>query len=259
VRTKHDIQREPSQRLRDQPSRRPLDVSLNLLTPTSAAAITIGIDVTIPHVSSSLAKKSHPSIPQILRTHLASIREKFQGRTTTASSAEDVIQSLNTHHIALIPFTVDHLGGLGSFAISLLFAPQDSPISTALPRTPIDAYNFKHPSATHAFQVASASSLHVAHHANRQWANSQPTSRFGQTYHTMTPQQWSLQSLSLNISHGLSIYLQGAVMALSTAKSRPTSSPRTTFYGPSPYSFRPCASVLTAAEPQSVRTRIFQD
>jgi hypothetical protein len=34
-----------------------------------------------------------------------------------------VIRAINTHHIALIPFTVNHLGGLGPFAISLLFDP----------------------------------------------------------------------------------------------------------------------------------------
>lgn len=254
VRTKHDIQREPSQRIPDQPTRRPLDVSIDLLTPTHAAAITIGIDVTIPHVSSALAKKSHPSIPLIMRTHLASIRSKFQGRTTTASSAEAVIQSLNAHHIALIPFTVDHLGGLGPFAATLLFTPSDSPI-TQPPPTPITAFNFQHRSAEIAHDVALDSSLHVAHHANREWSRTHPTTRFGQTYHTMTPQQWSLQSLSLNISHGLGQYLQGALTALSHAKkSSPTSPPRTIFYGPTPFSFRPHVPVLTAAAPPTLHT-----
>jgi hypothetical protein len=253
VRTKHDVQREPTQRIPDQPTRRPLDVSIDLLTPTNAAATTVGIDITIPHISSHLSKKSHPLIPFITRTHLASIRSKFQGRTTSASSAENVIQSLTANHIALVPFTVDHLGGLGHFAIALLFAPHDSPIQVP-PKTPIAAYNFQHAYAVTAHDTALASSLHVAHHANQQWANTQPTTRFGQTFHTMTPQQWTLQSLSLNISHGLGKYLQGALQALSQAKSSPTSIVRTNFYGPTPYSFRPHMPVLTAAAPPMLRT-----
>jgi hypothetical protein len=100
ARSKHDVQREPSQRIPDCPKRRPLDVSIDLLTPTAADAITVGIDVTIPPISSALSKKSNPSIPLITRTHLASIRSKFHGRTTKASTAEAVIQSLNAHHIA---------------------------------------------------------------------------------------------------------------------------------------------------------------
>jgi hypothetical protein len=252
VRTKHDVQLEPSQQIPNFPSRRPLDVSVDLLTPTPAAATTIGIDVTIPHVFSNLAKKSYPYIPTILRTHLASIREKLQGRTTTASSAEAVIQALNTNHIALIPFTVDHLGGLGPFAIALLFDPHDSPL-TAPPPTPITAYNFKHPSAHTAHDTALASPLHVASHANREWAKTHPQTSFGQTHHTMTPKQWAFQALSLNISHGLGKYLQGAMDVLSQSKAststRPLHTTTTAFYGPTPFMFKPATHVFSAAAP----------
>jgi hypothetical protein len=234
-----------------------LDVSVDLLTPTPAAATTIGIDVTIPHVSSNLAKKSHPFIPTILRTHLASIRAKFHGRTTTASSAEAVIEAINIHHIALIPFTVDHLGGLGHFASALLFDPRNSPL-THPPPTPISAYNFHHPSATRAHDVALASSLHVASQANREWSKTHPRTNFGQTHHTMTPQQWALQSLSLNISHSLGKYLEGALQALSQSKSSSSTRPlrsSTAFYGPTPFSFKPTAHVHTAAAPpHDIRT-----
>jgi hypothetical protein len=250
--TKHDVQLEPSQRIPNLPSRRPLDVSVDLLTPTAAAATTVGIDVTIPHVFSNLAKKSHPSIPTILRTHLASIRAKLHGRTTTASTAEAVIQALNTHHIALIPFTVDHLGGLGPFTITLLFDLKTSPL-TLPPPTPLSAYNFNHPLAETAHDTALASSLHVASHADREWSKTHPHASFGQTHHTMTPQQWALQSLSLNISHALGKYLQGALQVLSQGKSsismRPLHNTTTAFYGPTPFTFTPTTHVLSAAAP----------
>jgi hypothetical protein len=82
TRTTNDIQREPKNRIPDHPQRRLLDVVVDLMTPTKAAAISVGIDVTIPHISSSLSKKSYPSIPLITRTHLASIHSKLQGQTS---------------------------------------------------------------------------------------------------------------------------------------------------------------------------------
>jgi hypothetical protein len=63
ARTVNDIQREPKNRIPDHPQRRPLGVVIDLITPTDAAAISVGVDVTIPHISSSLSKKSYPSIP----------------------------------------------------------------------------------------------------------------------------------------------------------------------------------------------------
>jgi hypothetical protein len=57
---------------------------------------------------------------------------------------EAVIQALNTHHNALIPFTVDHLGGIGHFAAALFFYPRISPLAPPRP-TPISAYNSRHP------------------------------------------------------------------------------------------------------------------
>jgi hypothetical protein len=109
-RVTNDVRREPKNRIPNHPQCRPLDVVVDLTTPTNAATILVGIDVTIPHISSNLAKKSYPSIPSITRTHLASIREKLQGRTSNSWQGDKVISALNDEHIALIPFTVDHLG-----------------------------------------------------------------------------------------------------------------------------------------------------
>jgi hypothetical protein len=91
---------------------------MDLSTPTNAAAILVGIEVTIPHISSNLAKKSYPSIPSITRTHLASIHEKVQGRTSNSCQGDEVISALNDQHSTLIPFTVDHLATLRSTSFS---------------------------------------------------------------------------------------------------------------------------------------------
>jgi hypothetical protein len=107
-----NIQREPKNRILNHPQCRPLDFVVHLITPTNAAAILVGVDVTIPHISSNLVKKSYSSIPSIARNHLASIREKVQGRTSNSWQGNEVISALNDQHTALIPFMVDHLGKL---------------------------------------------------------------------------------------------------------------------------------------------------
>jgi hypothetical protein len=158
-------------------------------------------------------------------------------------------------HTALIPFTVDHLGGIGPFAAHFLFHPSHSPL-TAPPPTPLAAYKFVRQSACIAHDVALRSSLHLAHHADLHWSQSRPGVRFGRTFHTMTPQQWCFQSLSLNIAQGLGTYLQTALSTLSAKTSTHGTSPstRTTFYGPLPYALRTPAPVLTAGDPHVVQT-----
>jgi len=72
---------------------------------------------------------------------------------------------------------------------------------------PILPLDLSHQPAKNAFALASASSLHLAFVADQVWSHTFPGQRFGQTYHTASPSQWCLQSLSLNISHdGLAQY-----------------------------------------------------
>jgi hypothetical protein len=209
ARTTNDIQREPKNRILNHPQRCPLDVAVDLITPTHAAAISVGVDVTTPHNSSNLAKKSYPSIPSITRTHLASICEKLQGRKYNSCQGDKVISALNDQHTSLIPFMADHLGVLRPFMINFLFHPRNLPIPTQ-PFTLVKAYNFACPSAFVAHDVAAASSLHVAHYTTTHWSLARPGVHFGRTYHTMTPQQWCFQALSLNITQPCVRYLFAA-------------------------------------------------
>jgi hypothetical protein len=146
------------------------------------------------------------------------------------------------------------LGGLGHFAANLFFHPRDSPIPLS-PPTPVEAYNFARPSAAVAHRVATGSSLHVAYHATTHWSLARPGVRFGRTYHTMTPQQWCFQALSLNITHALGTYLRTALSVLSlTSPTHKSSLPRTKFFGTVPFAPRVPAPVLIAAAPHSPRT-----
>jgi hypothetical protein len=107
--TTNDIQPKPKTRIPNHPQRHPLDVVVDLITPTNAAAVSVGVDVTTPHILSNLAKTSYHSIPSITRTHLASICEKLQGRTSNSCQGDEVIAALKDQPTALIPFMVDHL------------------------------------------------------------------------------------------------------------------------------------------------------
>jgi hypothetical protein len=124
------------------------------------------------------------------------------------------------------------------------------------PPTPVSTYNFNTPLARLAHDVAAGSALHLAHHATREWMETTPHTKFGQTYHIMvTPQQWALQSLSLNISHALGKYLQGAALTnLSHCKSCIPPISQLNLYSPTPYSFCPRAPVLLAAAPHAPHT-----
>jgi hypothetical protein len=251
VRSKHDVQLEPACRLPNHPTKRPLDVSVDLKTPTSSAACTVGIDVTIPPVLSHLPSRSTSSTHHIERTHLDSIRSKLNGRTSKTAEGAQIISAINEQRIALIPFTVDHFGALGRFAQDFLFSPATSPLNTP-PAINLDLRRFAHDPARLAYSSALASPLHLVHHANLAWKALQTntTRRFGCTHHTHTPQQWALQSLSLNISHALAAHLATALT--SNARRAAPSQPQTT-YGTTPY-FPTGRRVLVPGAPRTVPT-----
>jgi hypothetical protein len=116
-------------------------VLIDLATQTPAQATSLAIDVTIPHVSLASAMKSLPSTPLIYRTHLGSIRAKLVGRSSVDNSPDPAfIQTLLDHRMAVIPFSVNHLGGLGPFSLELLFAPASSP-APPFPPIPASAFN----------------------------------------------------------------------------------------------------------------------
>jgi hypothetical protein len=106
------------------------------------------------------------------------------------------------------------------FAVNFLFHPIHLPLAMPL-HSPETAYNFAHSSADTAHTVRANSSLHITHHANTDWSLARPSVQFGRAHHTMTPQQWCFQALSLNIVHGLLTYLQTALATLSKQSRSP--------------------------------------
>ena len=217
-----------------------------------------GIDVTITHVSNGIATTSSPKPSLIYRTHLASIRNKLHGRGRDNKPSAAIINEINHTNHLLVPFTVDHLGGLGRYALSFLFDEHDSPI----PICKLDiaeTYNFTHHPAATAYTRMKSDPLRIASLATHEWTKTHGKLQFGTTYHSQTPSNWALQSLSLNIVRGLADFLQKSLRGLSkqTAEHnarRPTQARPVRVYGPTPYLPTNDTRVLLAANPQPPRT-----
>ena len=141
-RNRTDVQCEPTTILSHHPIKRPADISfppcpLHLPPPlTSQPATLPSIAITVPPVPPSASSLLSQQLPSpLLAAHEGSTRRKFIGRTSHVDAAL-LITDLNANHITLLPFTVDHLGGLGYFTHAFLFvgahAPPAPPSQTSL-------------------------------------------------------------------------------------------------------------------------------
>jgi hypothetical protein len=214
-----DITLEPDNLIPSAPRKRPADIAINLRTPTPNHTRTIAIDITIPpiHVPPS-RRLPHSTQPKTLtEAHRRSIRGKFIGRN---SDTHTLISELNSHHTAILPFTIDHLGGLGTFSHALLFAEHHAPMP---PPPPISIGSFVHPASTQAYVTAHALRPAILSTADAHWKQLHTVGRFGSTFRTRTPQQWALQVLALNFAHASSTHLLAAQRRCTTqATVRPT-------------------------------------
>jgi hypothetical protein len=240
VHNKFDILLEPTNLLPAHPLRRPADIAINLKSPTNSNSTLLALDVTVtpvpPHLPSQPQLTNPPNIPE---AHLRSIKGKLSGRTHGNLSNQDVIAAINKENITLLPFTVDHLGGLGFFSHSLLFG-KNPPFPQPMPPT-FTADQFPHPEAFTAYQSLLNAPTAFLHNANKAWEESHYRRlRFGSTYHSSTPQQWALQCLALNLSNSLGNHLLRARAAIAAAARSSTKlSPTilgTTFYQSATYS-----------------------
>ena len=96
----------------------------------------LGKQATIPPAPASppaLLSLQLPSPHPLHAAHDQSIRKKFIGRTSQVDAAL-LIADLNANDASLLPFTIDHLGGLGHFTHSFLFGPNPAPPFSAPPR-----------------------------------------------------------------------------------------------------------------------------
>jgi hypothetical protein len=147
--------------------------------------------------------------PTLQQAHRRSQRAKLTGRAYGTLTAAALIESLNSNRVGLLPFTVDHLGGLGYLAHCFLFDPDRAPTPRP-PHLSFTPQDFTHPHANTAYSALLKAPAHLLAHANKEWALS-AVSRFGETHHTATPQRWATQCLGLNLSTALSTHVLRAI------------------------------------------------
>jgi hypothetical protein len=141
-----------------------------------------------------------------------SARAKFVGTNP------NVIADINSAGIFLLPFTIDHLGGIGHHLHHFLY-PSDSLLPDPEPPFHNDPTDFPHFPAYVAYANATRCPTQVLKHANRNWFQDQGKSaRFGTSYHTASPQQWATQALALNLSYRLAQHISISVIKESDHK-----------------------------------------
>jgi hypothetical protein len=202
ARSKFDVLLEPTNLLPQHPLCRLADIAINLQAPTAAKSTILAIDITItsvlPHLPSQPQLNNPLDIPEAHLRSIRSIRSKLSGHTHGFLSNQEVITAINRKNITLLPFTVDHLGGLGFFSYSLLFG-KDSPFPR-LPLPNFTADRLPHPEAFSAYQTLLNGTAGFLQKTNKAWEDSPCRRlRFGSTYHTSSPQECALQCLVLYI------------------------------------------------------------
>jgi hypothetical protein len=154
-------------------------LALRLAKPTAHGILTVGIDVTRPPATKPLNRESTSHLPEITRTHLCSLCSKLEGRSHSQIPGHMIIQAINSNNATLLlPFTVDHIGGLGPLSIPLLFHPLRSSITHGPPLSS-DMLNFTNEHSSLAFQhVVDSTNLHIADQATRIWKLDHPTTPY---------------------------------------------------------------------------------
>ena len=139
---------------------------------------------------------------------------KFNGRHSSQVNRVALMQELSANNTAIIPFSIDHLGGIGTFAHSLLFGKKHHH-ATPTPPPPLSPIRFEHPDIQASFHRSAQLDIAFFLTANATWTNLNRTLpspiRYGTTYRTATPLQWAFQNLALNFSFALSHHFAQAL------------------------------------------------
>ena len=187
---------------------RPADIGLDLL-PTPAhkhPTPHLAIDVTIAPLDTPTAPPAPPGFPntpppKTYWVHEMSARSKFCVPHASA---------LLANGISVLPFTVDHLGGIGCFGCNFLFgSTTNAHVQPAAPKPPWTPANF--PRRQDAFLLCKQLEnmpTAILPKANQTWRMATNNARYGSTYRTHLPAQWATQALALNMSVALTKHIQ---------------------------------------------------
>jgi hypothetical protein len=249
IRTASDVLIEPPSLIPGLPTLCPADIGLHILPPpkyhtTDLPTPFLAIDVTFTHIPNCSTAPNHilPASNPTHQVHDFSARQKYNVPHA---------HLLLTHNIILLPFTIDHLGGLGFQATQFLFGT-DVPAASQPPQWNTTSFR-TNPAALDLFHHGDKHTPRaILSKASHQWNLESPErQKFGRTYHTFTPTQWATQALSLNLCKALTHHLITHSRRLLThdAHQRPTqkNSNATTvapFYLPPPPFLLPSQTAL---------------
>lgn len=226
----YSVIRETPNLIPEQPTKRPADVGFPLCpsalsSPPPLPATYLAIDVTVPR-SPALEDRSDPTTNPTTKAHLHSIKKKLRGidKANAQATQEQYIQNLLHAQLLLLPFTVDHLGGLGPFSHSFLYGSRNRP--PPIPQSWIDSLP-DHAKTAYNQAITAPSALLLK--ANKASKDSQPAHSDKPVY---TPLQWAQQTLALNISLALIRHLQRALSNASHALESPNIQPLHCHYQP---------------------------
>jgi hypothetical protein len=210
--TAYDTVVEPTGLIPDAPAKRPADIMIRLSPPAKQTNQPVAklqlLDITMPHPP-SLTVPPHGLDERLInlktlaffadRSHIASMKEKHQGKTTTSATQIDTIATITERNYALIPFTIDQLGRLGHTAHEFLGMPETTFPPTKLPWNKTTDLSRTNEFAYKAHTFASNSPQHLLHGVNATWRELS-TDTHGDTHHVTTPSTWFQQTASLNMS-----------------------------------------------------------
>jgi hypothetical protein len=125
-----------------------------------------------------------------LNSHITAETKKFSGRDTKNTVGQVLIHNLTSQAIAISPFTLDPLGGLGPFATSLLFRSLPTPPAPTLSVTAKAAHTLS--------SGGPAKVSAILAKADSKWHSLYTTHLFGKAFRTPTPSSWAKQLLGLN-------------------------------------------------------------
>ena len=175
----------------------------------------LAIDITIPCAPKLPSQQPQTSLPapsgfpNANSTSTPWVHEESASRKFCVTHAP----ALLAHGISILPFTIDHLSGLRSFASAFLYGTSPScKIQPAEPPPNWTPNTSQFKSNPAAYQLYTALHTHtptaILPNANKNWSTATNSARYGSTYHTHTPSQWGTQALTLNLSISIADHIK---------------------------------------------------
>ena len=215
--------------------KRPADVGMHLSpsylprqSPHAARYVALDVTVPAPALSSGVSQ----SAVTATQRHLVAEKQKFDDNTS--SPRQQVFQDLVNQNIILLPFTVDHLGGLGTCGHRFYFGPDPHKAPDPTLSPPRD----RNGALLYARAYGPHAPTDLFRRADENWTRLHPFTRYGRSYHTSLPSHWAQQFLGLNLTVLLTTHLSSRLRSLESHHRRLSPSARRKLYAPigRPYS-----------------------